>query len=209
MSKRINWFDANRSMAVEVADFMKAFVWKAEIHEKFRAEREECEKALTGLEKLHRSIFEDKIPEMKAVYMGRLTELEKQEKDQIVLEGTYTLSDADKALRKGLSDYAKGKGDAIEALQKWFAFHGLDLDDDCPLFDEIFRAAGENLKVKTIVQTGGKIATGFNNSNCFKMVFAKCYEHMVNAGTIKATQIPPLMAHKYAPKKKAKGNKKA
>ena len=209
MAKRINWFDANRSMALEVCDFMKAFVWKAEIHAKFKAEKEEVDHALAQLEKLEGSIFEDKIPEMRSVYMGRLAELDRQEKEQIELEGTYTLSEADKTLKKGLADYAKGKGDAVKALQTWFAHHGLELEEDCPLFDEIFAAAGEKIAVKTLVHTEGKVATGFNNTNAFKMTFAKCYEHMVNAGTIKATQIPPLMAEKYAPKKRTKKARKA
>lgn len=209
--KKINWFDANRSMAIEVANYMKAFVWKKEIQEKFRLEREEVNHALEGLEKLKGSIFEEKLPAMREVYLARMADLEKQEKEQIALEATYSLSEEDKKLRKGLADYAKGKGSAVEALQAWFAHHGLELEEDCPLFAEIFDAAGEKATVKNLVRSSGKVASSFNNGNAFKMVFVKCYEHMVNAGTIKATQIPPLMAEKYAPKQKKnkKGNKKA
>lgn len=202
---KINWFDANRSMSIDVANYMMKFVWSKEIHEKFKREREECELSLAGCDKFEGSILADKIPEMKAVYYTRLGILEEQEKKQLELEGTYELNEADKELRKGL------KSDPVKALQKWFSYHGLELPEDAAIFDEIFSAAGETATVKQFVHTGGRIASSFNTSNCFRMTFVKCYEHMVNAGTIKATQIPPLMAEKYAPKKKSnkKGKKQA
>lgn len=211
--KKIDWFGANRSLSNEVVDFMRCFVWRAEITEKFRKEQEEIDSAIAGLEKLKGSVMEDKIPEMKQVYIIRKDELEKQKQAQIELEGTYSLSESDKKLKKALANYAQGKKDAVTAdvaIASWFLDHGLDVRDTA-IIDEILNGAGEALKVKTLVRTDGKIVTSFNNTNCFKMVFAKCYEHMVNAGTIKAQQIPPLMAEKYAPKQKKakKGNKKA
>lgn len=209
--KKINWFDANRSLSTEIVDFMRCIVWKAEISEKFSQEQEEIEQGISACDKLIGSVLENKIPEMKEAFLARSAELERQRKDQIEKEATYALSDADKELRKSLTKYAKdGSADPVQAIIKWFSTHGLTIDEDSPILDEIFRAAGEKITVKTIVRTNGRIATSFNNTNCFKMVFAKCYEHMVNAGTIKATQIPPLMAEKYAPKQKKakKGAKK-
>ena len=209
---RINWFDANRSLSTEVVDFMRCIVWKSEISEKFAQEQAEIEQGISALEKLRGSIMEERIPEMKQVFLARSAELEKERKEQIEKEATYALSDSDKELRKSLAKYAKdGSADPVQAIIKWFGAHGLTIDENCAILDEIFNAAGEKVTVKQIVRTNGRTATSFNNSNCFKMVFAKCYEHMVNAGTIKATQIPPLMASKYAPKQKKnkKESKKA
>lgn len=206
MSK-INWFDANRSMSVAVADFMKCFVWKREIHEKYAREIASVETSLAGLEKLQGSIYTDKLPEMRTALLAKIAELEKEESNQVALEGTYVLTEEDKKLKKALSDYARGKDvDTVGALVVWFKYHGLEVANDNPIIEEIFSAAGERLHVKNLVVSGGKTATTFNATNCFKMVFAKCYEHMVNAGTIKATQIPPIIAEKYAPKK---GKKRA
>ena len=51
--------------------------------------------------------------------------------------------------------------------------------------------------------------TGFNSANYLKMCFLKTYEAMVDAGTVKKSQIPPIIAEKYAPKqKKAKKDAK-
>ena len=206
--KKINWFDANRSLSNEVVDFMRCFVWKADINAKFRKESDEIERSIENLDKLQGSILADKIPEMKQVWMARRDELDKQRQEQIEKEATYSLSEDDKKLKKALSDWGNGKsrvgGDV--AICDWFKSHGLDVTDTA-IVDEILSAAGEKMSVKTLVRSDGKIVTGFNSGNCFKMVFAKAYEHMVNAGTIKATQIPPVIAEKYAPKKKS--NKKA
>lgn len=207
--KKLDWFSANRTLSVEVVDFMKCFVWKAEINEKFRREQAEIDTAIAGLEKLKGSILEDRIPEMRDTYLIRKQELDKQREDQIQTEATYTLSESDQKLKKALSAYAQGKKDAVMpevAIQSWFLDHGLDVEDTA-IVDEILNGAGENLKVKTLVKSDGKIVTAFNGTNCFKMVFAKCYEHMVDVGTIKATQIPPIMAEKYAPKKSKKAKK--
>lgn len=209
--RKINWFDANRSLSNDVVDFMRVFVWKAELNEKFARKQAELDSNIAGLENLRGSISEDKIPAMREAYLARKAELDIQHKEQLEKEATYTLSESDQKLKKALSAYARGKKDATNpdiAIVSWFLDHGLDVRET-GIIDEILNGAGENLHVKTLVRTNGTVVTRFNAGNAFKMVFAKSYEHMVNAGTIKAAQIPELIAEKYAPKAKKSSKKEA
>ncbi len=207
--KRIDWFKGDKKLAVAVVDFMRCFVWRSEINLKFKAEQEEIETGIAALEKLRGSCLEDNIPMMRTTFEARIAQLDKERKDQIKAEATYAPTEADKTLKKALADFAKGKAGktAEDAIIDWFNAYNLDVDGSY-LVPEILNAAGERGDVKKFVRTEGSCVTSFNGNNCYKMVFMKTYEAMVNAGTIKKQQVPPIMAEKYAPKAK-KGNKKA
>jgi len=201
--KRVDWFKADRSLSQHVVDFMRCFVWRKDIELRFKADAEDIDKGIASLEKLQGSILADKIPEMRQVYLARKAELEQQKREQIRKEATYALSEADKELKKSLTKYARdNSADPVAAICKWFGQHGMPIKEDNPILDEIFRATGEKIDLRTVVGTSGRVVTNFNSGNCFKMVFAKCYEHMCQVGTIKEVQIPKAVAEKYAPKQK-------
>lgn len=210
--KRIDWFKGSKTLAGSVVEFMRCFVWRNEISLKFKADQEEIDLGIKALDKLKGSILEEQIPAMRTAFLARQAELDKERQAQIKAEATYAPTKADAMLKKALADFARGKGDktAEEAIIEWFNAYNLDVAGTY-LVGEILNAAGERGDLKKFVRTDGSCVTSFNGTNCYKMVFMKTYEAMVNAGTIKKQQVPPIMAHKYAPKAKKnnKGEKKA
>ena len=208
MMNKINWFDANRSMSTCVAEYMVAVFWKKTIQLKIGSQIKENRESLEKVDNLKGSILADQIPELKKHYLAEIGRLQEEMNVQIEREATYNPTTADVEFKKALEKYAKGKTSVTpaESIQKWFLLHGLDIPEDSYIIREILTAAGEKFRFDTAVDTDGKVVTGFNAGNCYKMTFAKCYEHMVNAGTIKGVQIPEIIREKYAPKKK--NNKK-
>ena len=197
--KRVNYFDASRELSLRVSEFMRCYVWKTEIKLRYQSQIEEAEKSLDLIDNLKGSIHESAIPAMKDAQILKISAL-KEERDKLIAEeATFTLTEADKEFKRRVR---KNPVCAESAIIDWFAEYNLDVSDTA-LVDEILSATGEKLSNRQIVASRGKVVTAFNESNCLRMLYAKAYEHMVNAGTIKVTQIPSLMMDKYSPKKKA------
>ena len=196
--KRINYFDADRTMSIRVSEFMRCYVWKTEIKLRYQSQIEEAEKALELIDNLRGSIHESAVPAMKDAQILKISAL-KEERDKLIAEeATFALTEADKEFKRRIR---KNPVCAESAIIDWFKEYNLDVEDTA-LVDEILSATGEKISNRQIVASRGKVATVFNETNCLKMLYAKAYEHMVNAGTIKPTQIPSLMMDKYSPKKK-------
>lgn len=207
---RVNWFDANREFATNVAEYMVCVFWKRAITLEFGQKIKEARESLEKVDNLKGSIMADKIPELKKFYLAEIGKLEEQEREQIRRQGTYAPSAADVTLKKALKAYVDGKTEKTpaESVQAWLAAYGLEVDLYNPIISEILGGSGDKFRFKTAVKTNAHVVTGFNDGNCYAMAFAKCYEHMVQVGTIKAVQIPEIIREKYAPKKKtSKKNK--
>lgn len=195
--KKINYFDADRSLSIRVSEFMRCYVWKTEIKLRYQSQIEEAEKSLDLIDNLKGSIHESAA--MKDAQILKIAEL-KTERDKLIAEeANFVLTEADKEFKRKVR---KNPVCAESAIIDWFAEYNLDVSDTA-LVDEILSATGEKLSNRQIVASRGKVVTAFNETNCLRMLYAKAYEHMVNAGTIKVTQIPSLMMDKYSPKKKA------
>lgn len=191
--KRVQWFDAQRRLSDDVAEFMRCYVWRTELKLRYGKKIEGCKQSLENLKNLEGSIFADKIPEQREQYLARIAELEQELADEIERSAKFELSDEGKELRKALK---KNPAAADLAIYSFFKAYGLDVLNT-QLIDEILNAAGEKIDNKTLVNTRGAVATAFDSTRCLKMVFVKAYEHMVCVGKIKPVQIPDLMMDKY------------
>ena len=191
--KKVNYFDADRTMSLRVAEFMRCHVWKTEIRLRYAESIKKAEEALELIDNLKGSIHESQIGQMKTEQLAKIASLTKERDALIAEEATFELSFNDKQFKKAV------KADstfAENAIINWFKAYHLDVSDTA-LVDEILSATGEKISNRTLVNSRGKVATAFNDGNCLKMLYAKAYEHMVNAGTIKPVQIPSLMMDKY------------
>lgn len=205
--KKLDWFVADRTLSLEVSEFMRCIVWKTELNLRYKAEIEKCEKGIESLDVMKGSIHEDQIPVRKAEYETRILELKAECKEEVQKQAHFEKSDACKAMERAIR---RNPAQAESAILDFFMEYHLNVEDT-GLVEEILNAGGEKIDNKTLVRTEGKGATALNIPNTVKMVYAKAYEHMVWAGTIKAQQIPPMMADKYTKKPKAKksnGSKK-
>lgn len=191
--KRLDWFVADRNLSEEVAEFMRCYVWRAELKLRYGKKIQDCKDAVEKLEVLRGSIHEDQIPVQREQYMARIAELEQELEQELEKQAKFDVSDAGKELRKALK---KNPASADLAIYTFFKTYHLNVLDT-GLIDEILNAAGEKIDNKTLVNSKGAVVTAFDSTRCFKMVYAKAYEHMVLAGTIKAVQIPEMMMDKY------------
>lgn len=200
----VNFYAADRTMSNRVAEFMRCKLWKKELQLVYGKKIDAMKQSIQNLDNLKGSIHEDKIPEMRTTLMAQIAEFEAERDEQIKLEATFELTEADKALKKALKK-ADGASDLVaEAVAKWFDCYGLNIRNTYFL-DEILEHFGSKFDFKKFCATYGMDARALDVTRSLEMMYATAYTHMVGK-TIKQAQIPSLIWEKYAPKK---GNKKA
>lgn len=205
--KRLDWFVADKELSKEVAEFMRCYVWKVEINLKYKKLIDDAKADLAKTEDPDRVwINEDLREAVRVESLAKIALYEKQRDAEIAEQAKFELSENAKTLKRGLAKDSGATADVF--IRNFFRKYHIEVEGT-GLVDEILRAAGEKIDNKTLVATNGEVATAFNAGNCFKMVYAKAYEHMVYAGTIKAQQIPELMMEKYTKIIERKAAKKA
>ena len=191
--KRVQWFDADRRLSDDVAEFMRCYVWRTELKLRYGKKIQDCKDGLEKLEVLRGSIHEDRIPAMKEGYLAQIATLEQELAEEVARTAKFDLSEEGKELRKALK---KAPASAELAIYSFFKKYGVDVLDT-GFIEEILNAAGERIDNKMLVNSGAKVVTAFDSTRCLKMVYAKTYEHMVCVGKIKPAQIPEMMMDKY------------
>lgn len=205
----IDFFKADRALSTRVSEYFRCVLQKREIEVRFNEKIQALTTSIDNLDKLEGSLMADKIPEMKVTYETQIAAL-KKERDELINEtAKFELTEGDKTLKKSVAKLVKNNKVTDEALEeaiaKWFDAYNLNVRGT-KFVAEIIKSIGNKSDAKTLVKSNGLVADILNTANVLKMVYAKSFNRMVEAETIKPAQIPTLLRDKYA-KKATKKNK--
>lgn len=207
---RVNFFDADKKLALRTSEFFRVVLAKAEINTMYRnavADINGKIEVLVGmLEEGTKLLTKEQIDARIEEYRVILQTLEDEKADLIAEQATFEYTKADKEFRKGVKT-ANSKAVVKVLARQWFKNYGLDITGtsfETKLMDSI----GKKIDVKTLVTSDGKKALVWDSNNALKNLYATSFEEMVQAGTIKNADIPVLLREKYGKKATKKGGKK-
>ena len=205
--KKVDLFQADKAMSERVVDFMTKKVWSITLKVRCQAELEQLQKGVD----YHEYMIEHGTEEERAESAMKLEKIntdmqsvQEKYKKQIEEESAFEWINQDNTFWKS---YQKSETDEDikKAICQWFAPYKLYDISGTTLEENIFKAiSGERLTTaKKLVNSGAKIWTSRRTkTDVMKTFYAKLAEMMIDAGTIKATNIPEDVQKYYAPKEK-------
>ncbi len=203
MSK-VNMFQADKAFSARVNEYMHCKVWSIVIKTRLRKQVEGLETSITNAESLRGSILDvdDHIDKLIAGYKAQIVDAEKQAKAQADKEAKFDYTDTDRAFYKAYVA-AKDVADVLKALQDFCMAYHLSIRDtsfEQELLDII--AGGRKLGATQVIRSK---ATRFTSDKRAKgdvlnLLYGRIAEKMLQAGTLKAQDIPADIAKAYAKK---------
>ncbi len=206
----IDFFSGDRKFAEHVSNFMINFVWKAEMREKYGAEKSKLENLVAIKFGLENTILEYQIEEKTEAANARIAEIDK-EIENVMAQYPFEYSDADKALKKALDarsgkvTMAKVKG----ALIAWYKSYGFDVNGNTYIVKATLESMGLKFNMNTFIESKATNGMVFDGATAYKNAWHIAYTYGVKAGIIKKTMIPPMLQAKYDAVQALKEAKKA
>ena len=212
-NKKVDLFKASKDMSERVSDYMNKKVWgivlktryqielgKAENRKDFWTSENDRIKAETGENK-----YAQEIENVKA----EIVSLQAKYDHQRQKEATFAYTDADKTFYK-LYEKADNKEAVLKAIRQWFAPYKLVDIEGSTLEESIFDAitGDRRASARTIVNSGAtKFTQKRSKNDVLGLFYGRLSELMLEAGTLKPSEIPEDVRDQFAPKKKAKKSK--
>lgn len=212
-NKKVDLFKASKAMSERVSDYMNKKVWgivlktryqlklaKAEKRQEFWTFENNRSKEETGENK-----YAQEIENIKA----EIIELQAKYEDQRQKEATFAYIDADKTFYK-IYEKAEDKEGVLKAIRQWFAPYKLVDIEGSTLEESIYDAitGDRRASARTIINSGAtKFTQKRSKNDVLGLFYGRLSELMLEAGTLKPSEIPEDVRDQFAPKKKAKKSK--
>lgn len=205
MSKKTDFFQADRELSTRVAEFMRVNVWGITLRVRFKKEEEKILASLSALDNVEaeggsRLFDESEADAIRERLEKKLADLRKKYEKQAEEEARFKFTDADKALFKAY------KADSLTSgIEEFFSNYGLNVSEDYALLADFNKALAGRRKAsaRTIVNSDGEQWTQARSRNdILNTFYAILSEKLLQAGTLKVTEIPEDVRDFYAPKKK-------
>ena len=203
-TKKIDLFKADKAMSERVSKFMNAKVWGIVYRKYAEQDIKAFEGSIEAKKRFEGSVlWEEKQAEIKKLEQD-IEDTKAALKKNLEENATFDYTEADNTF---YNSYKSAETDAavVEAVEKWFKGYNLEVAGTEFLADIIHAIAGERKAgASTIIKSG---ATQFTIAKRAKndilcVFYGKLSEKMLEAGTLKATEIPEDIREMYAPKKK-------
>lgn len=203
---KINFFEGFKDNGSKVSKYVYNRAMKKGLSMRYNDLIKIAEDNLAKIDNLKDCVIEAKKDEKIAI-INRIEAL-KKERDEKVERYKYTMTEADKNLRKRVKD-ATTTAQIYTALQLWLKVQfNLTGDDHCGFIKGIIDAAGDKIDWKLFNESKGVKLTVYNVTNLLTMAYCKLYERLVELDFIKAVDVPAPMRDHYENIKKAKDMKK-
>lgn len=204
---KVDFFKADKEMSERVAQFMRVKVWNVTLKARLKKTIGACESKIANLEELAPSTGKDYTEDI-AILNG-LIEQAKADYDKAVKESEkFELTENDKTFYKLYADSDK---DTIQAIIHWFSKYNLEVDEDTNIVLDIFSviSGGRRLTDRQIVRSNAEKFTDDvrTKNDVLTLFYGRLAEAMMQAGTLKASEIPEDVREYYAPKKNKKKSK--
>lgn len=208
---KIDLFKADKAMAERVSKFMNAKVWGIVFRKRAEQDIKAFEGSIEAKKRLEGSTLWEKAQADIASLEADIVSTKEALKKNIEENATFDYTEADNAFYKS---YKEAESDAavVEAVEAWFRGYKLEVAGTDFLADIIHAISGERKAGAGVIIKSG--ATQFTIAKRAKndvlcVFYGKLSEKMLEAGTLKATEIPEDIRAMYAPKKKSENKTEA
>ena len=204
MVKKVDFFKADKEMAERVAQFMRVKVWNVTLKARLEKTVKDCEQKIENLEELAPSTGKDYTEDI-AIMNGLIEQSKKDYKKALDDAEKFEYTENDKTFYKLYADSDK---DTMQAIIHWFSKYNLEVDEDTNIVLDIFSAisGARRLGGRQIVRAKAEKFTDDvrTKTDVLTIFYGRLAEAMMQAGTLKASEIPEDVRDFYAPKKNKK-----
>lgn len=205
---KVDFFQSARTLSTRTSEFFRCIIKKAELNTIYGSKIEANEKSIAAIDDMlekgsNLDVTVDDLNRMRTNYVT-INEGLKVEWDKLLKEqASFEYNEHDKKFRKAMKD-AKSLEEVKAAVENFYKAYKLDVTGT--IFETaVLESIGKKVDTKTVVKSNGTKALKYDVANALKNLYGVGFEWMVEAGTIKAADIPSVLSDKYT--KKAKKNK--
>ena len=209
VNAKVDFFQSARTLSTRTSEFFRCIIKKAELNTIYGAKIDANEKSIEAIDDMlekgtNLDVTVDDLNRMRANYVT-INEGLKVEWDKLLKEqATFKYTDHDKKFRKAMKS-ATCLEDVKKAVEAFYLAYKLDVSGTT-FETAVLESIGKKIDTKTIVKSNGTKALKYDVTNALKNLYGVGFEWMVEAGTIKPTDIPSVLTDKYT-KKSKKNNK--
>lgn len=206
---KVDFFQSARTLSTRTSEFFRCIIKKAELNTIYGSKIDANEKSVASIDDMlekgtNLDVTIEDLNRMRANYVtineGLKTEWDKLLKEQ----ATFEYTEHDKVFRKAMKS-ATCLEDVKTAVENFYKAYKLDVAGTT-FETAVLESIGKKIDTKTVVKSNGTKAMKYDATNALKNLYGVGFEWMVEAGTIKPTDIPSVLIDKYA-KKSKKNNK--
>ena len=200
---KVDFFQSARTLSTRTSEFFRCIIKKAELNTIYGSKIDANEKSIVAIDDMlekgsNLDVTVDDLNRMRANYVtineGLKVEWNKLLKEQ----ASFEYNEHDKKFRKCLEDVKT-------AVENFYKAYKLDVSGTT-FETAVLESIGKKIDTKTVVKSNGTKALKYDVTNALKNLYGVGFEWMVEAGTIKPTDIPSVLTDKYT-KKSKKNNK--
>lgn len=204
MSKKVDFFKADKAMAERVAQFMRVKVWNITL----KARLEKAIKDAEVRQETFKQLSKDTGKDYTEVLEDIAAVLEKAKADyQTAIDEAETFDYTEGDLRF-YGQYKTSGGNFAGFVVEWFKNYKLDVAPDSQLVQTIVEAlkGSRKLSGRGVVKSNAERFTNDvrSKNDILTVFYGKLAEAMLAAGTLKPEAIPEDVRAFYAPSKKSK-----
>lgn len=206
---KVDFFQSARTLSTRTSEFFRCIIKKAELNTIYGSKIDANEKSMSAIDDMlekgtNLDVTVEDLNRMRANYVT-INESLKVEWGKLLKEqASFEYTEHDKAFRKAMKS-ATCLEDVKTAVENFYKAYKLDVAGTT-FETSVIESIGKKIDTKTVVKSNGTKAMKYDVANALKNLYGVAFEWMVEAGTIKPTDIPTVLIDKYA-KKSKKNNK--
>ena len=206
---KVDFFQSARTLSTRTSEFFRCIIKKAELNTIYSSKIDTNEKSIAAIDDMlekgtNLDVTVEDLNRMRTNYVT-INEGLKVEWDKLLKEqASFEYNEHDKKFRKAMKD-STCLEDVKTAVENFYKAYKLDVANTT-FETAVLESIGKKVDTKTIVRSNGTKAMKYDVTNALKNLYGVGFEWMVEAGTIKPTDIPTVLVDKYT-KKTKKNNK--
>lgn len=207
---KADFFKADKEFAPKVVDFVRCWLKRAEINKTFNTQINGLQALIDNAGNLVGSILEGDVEAKRAKYQEEIDALKEAKAEELAARAKFEFTDADKNLKRVLKNVPSSDSARIEnAIIGWFKESAkLDITGTTLLAD-LVNVTNHKANTTLACAENGKKILAVDVNGTLSNIYARCYECMVEVGTIKEHQIPEVLMNDYKEKMAKKAEKAA
>lgn len=143
-------------------------------------------------------VSEEELETMRNNYVAINEDLKAEWEKLLKEQATFANNETAKRFKKGMKT-ADSINEVKTLVRAFFKEYELIIDNTT-FENAVLESIGKKVTSKTVVKSNGTKALTYDISNALKNLYGVSFEWMVEAGTIKAADIPSVLVEKYAKK---------
>lgn len=210
INANVDFFQASKTLALRTSEFFRVVIKKAELNTVYSAKIAANNTSIAAIDDMLSNgskleVTPEELQKMRDNYVSINADL-KAEWDKLVAEqASFEYSGTDKAFKKAMKSATDTEG-VKAAVRAFYKEYGLEVANTT-FENAVIESIGKKVTVKTIVKSNGTKALSYDITNALKNLYGVAFEWMVQAGTIKAADIPSVLRDKYEKKNKKSAKK--